>query len=133
MDRNLDIDDFERLLKDRSDEFKLYPTKRVWHSIYNNIHPGKKWPSIAMCITLISILMLVGYLNTSDTETTVAIGGIKANQANAITTSTYYPLFEPSLPNKKIDDNNFTLNNSSNPFGYSASINTNPTIAFYSK
>ncbi len=131
MERNLDIDDFERMLKERSDEFKLYPTKRVWHSIYNNIHPGKKWPSIAMCITLISILMLVGYLNTSYIETTVATAGIKANQANAITTYTYYPLFKPSLPNKNIDDNNFTLNNNSNPFGYSASINTNPTTAFY--
>lgn len=62
---NFDTDNFEKLLKDRSDEFKMYPTKRVWYSIYNNIHPGKKWPSIATCITLISILLLVGYLNTN--------------------------------------------------------------------
>jgi len=69
MDRNLDINNFERLLKDRSEEFKMYPTKRVWHSIYNNIHPGRKWPSIAMCIVLISILLLVGFLNTNNIET----------------------------------------------------------------
>ena len=130
MDRNLDIDDFERLLKDRSDEFKLYPTKRVWHSIYNNIHPGKKWPSIAMCITLISILMMVGFLNTSNTTTTAPIAGVTANQTITITTSTYNPLSETVLPNKNIDDNNFTLNNNSNPFGYSTSNNTNPFTAF---
>ncbi|MEO6356221.1 MAG: hypothetical protein ABIU77_20525 [Ferruginibacter sp.] len=69
MERNLDIDNFERLLKDRSDEFKMYPEKRVWHSIYNNIHPGRKWPSIAMSITLIGVLLLTGYLNT-ETKTT---------------------------------------------------------------
>ena len=132
MDRNLDIDDFERLLKDRSDEFKLYPTKRVWHSIYNNLHPGKKWPSIAMCITLISILMMVGFLNTSNTETTISVAGVTVNQNTAITTSTYNPLSETALPNKNIDDNNFTLNNNSNPFGYSVSNSTNPTIAFNS-
>ena len=132
MDRNLDIDDFERLLKDRSDEFKLYPTKRVWHSIYNNIHPGKKWPSIAMCITLISILMMVGFLNTSNTETTISVAGVIVNQNTAITTSTYNPLSETALPNKNIDDNNFTLNNNSNPFGYSVSNSTNPVIAFIS-
>ena len=132
MDRNLDIDDFERLLKDRSDEFKLYPTKRVWHSIYNNIHPGKKWPSIAMCITLISILMMVGFLNTSNTETTISVAGVTVNQNTAITTSTYNPLSETALPNKNIDDNNFTLNNNSNPFGYSVSNSTNPVIAFIS-
>jgi hypothetical protein len=66
MDRNLDIDNFELLLRERSDEFKMYPAKRIWHSIYNNIHPGKKWPSIAMSITLIAILLLVGYLNTNN-------------------------------------------------------------------
>lgn len=66
MDRNFDIDDFEQLLKERSDEFKMYPAKRVWYSIYNNIHPGKKWPSVAMCVTLIAILLSVGYLNTDN-------------------------------------------------------------------
>ena len=65
MSSNFDTDNFEQLIRERSDEFKMYPTKRVWYSIYNNIHPGKKWPSIATCITLISILLLVGYLNTN--------------------------------------------------------------------
>lgn len=63
---NFNIDNFEKLLKERSDEFKMYPTKRVWYSIYNNIHPGKKWPSIATCITLISILLLIGFLNSNN-------------------------------------------------------------------
>lgn len=66
MDRNLDIENFKLLLRERSDEFKMYPTKRIWYSIYNNIHPGRKWPSIAMSITLIAILLLVGYLNTNN-------------------------------------------------------------------
>lgn len=66
MERNLDIEDFERLLKDRSDEFKMYPEKRVWHSIYNNIQPGRKWPSVAMSITLIATLLIAGYLNTGN-------------------------------------------------------------------
>ena len=64
MDRNLHTDDFERLLREKSDEFMMYPSKRIWYSIYNNIHPGNKWPSVAMCITLISSLLLIGYLNT---------------------------------------------------------------------
>jgi hypothetical protein len=64
MDRNFHTDDFERLLREKSDEFRMYPSKRIWHSIYNNIHPGHKWPSVAMSITLISALFLMGYLNT---------------------------------------------------------------------
>ncbi len=64
MDWNFDIENFERLLKEKADEFRMYPSKRVWHSVYNNIHPGRKWPSLAMSITLIGALLLTGYLNT---------------------------------------------------------------------
>ena len=68
----------------------MYPTKRVWHSIYNNIHPGRKWPSIAMCIVLISILLLVGYLNTSNTNTTLAtINTIKSTPVNLSINTTH--------------------------------------------
>src|SRR5918993_1909615 len=66
MDRNLHTDDFERLLREKSDEFRMYPSKRVWYSVYNNIHPGRKWPSVVMSMVLITSLLLVGYLNTSE-------------------------------------------------------------------
>src|SRR4051794_22163091 len=70
MDRNLHTDDFERLLREKSDEFRMYPSKRIWYSVYNNIHPGSRWPSVVMSIVLISSLLLVGYLNTSDANKT---------------------------------------------------------------
>jgi hypothetical protein len=68
MDRNFHSDDFERLLREKSDEFRMYPSKRIWHSIYNNIHPGRKWPSVAMSIMLVTALLLTGYLNTKNTN-----------------------------------------------------------------
>lgn len=95
MDRNLDIDNFERLLRDRSEDFKMYPTKRVWHSIYNNIHPGKKWPSIATCIILISILLLIGFLNTNDAITSTSALAKNKNSVSINSTSQtieIYPL-----------------------------------------
>ncbi|MEO6548405.1 MAG: hypothetical protein ABIN94_10410 [Ferruginibacter sp.] len=68
MERNLHTDYFEELLREKSEEFRMYPSKRIWSSIYNNIHPGRKWPSVAMSITLITSLFLVGYLNTKNTS-----------------------------------------------------------------
>lgn len=68
MDNKFYIDDFEKFLKDKVDDFKMYPSRRVWHSIYNNMHPGSRWPSISMCITLICTLFLIGYLNTGTTK-----------------------------------------------------------------
>lgn len=66
-------DGFEQLLKEKADQFSMYPSKRVWHSIYNNLHPGRKWPSVVISLVLISSLMLIGYLNTGENSITSPI------------------------------------------------------------
>lgn len=66
MNGKLYTDSFERLLREKSDEFRMYPASRVWHSIYNNIYPGRRWPSVIMAIVLLSTLPLIGFLNTKD-------------------------------------------------------------------
>jgi hypothetical protein len=81
MDNKFYIDDFERYLKEKADEFKMYPSKRVWNSIYNDMHPGSRWPSISMCIVLIGTLFLVGFLNTNTTISKSATVSL-ANQTN---------------------------------------------------
>jgi hypothetical protein len=63
METKFYTDDFEQLLKEKSDEFRMYPSKRVWHSIYNDLHPGRKWPSVAVSLILIIALLMVGYWN----------------------------------------------------------------------
>ncbi len=70
MEKKIYTDDFEQLLKEKSDQFRMYPSKRVWHSIYNDLHPGRKWPSVAMSMLLTLALLLIGYLNTSDNTIT---------------------------------------------------------------
>ena len=39
MEKEFYTDEFEQLLKEKADQFRMYPSKRVWHSIYNNLHP----------------------------------------------------------------------------------------------
>ena len=70
MENEFYTDEFEQLLKEKADQFRMYPSKRVWHSIYNNLHPSRRWPSVAMSIFLITSLMLIGYLNTGDNSLT---------------------------------------------------------------
>jgi hypothetical protein len=77
MERRFDMSDFERSLKDHADQFKLMPSKRVWNGIYNNLHPGSKWPSISIAIVFIITLISIGNLNNSpkrmDNNTLVAV------------------------------------------------------------
>ena len=73
MEKKIYTDDFERLLKERSDEFRMYPSKRVWHSIYNDLHPGRKWPSVAVSLLLIAALLITGYWNSNNHTTQTII------------------------------------------------------------
>jgi hypothetical protein len=73
MDRNFYTDSFERLLKEKSDEFRMYPVRKVWHSIYNNLYPGRRYPSAIMSITIITVLGLISFLNGKNLKTSAEI------------------------------------------------------------
>lgn len=55
--------DFERTLKEHADRFFLIPSERVWKSIYNDLHPGSKWPSLAAGLFMFITLFWVGNTN----------------------------------------------------------------------
>lgn len=57
--------EFERTLKEQADSFFLMPSERVWKSIYNDLHPGSKWPSLAVGVFLLLTLFWIG--NTDKT------------------------------------------------------------------
>ncbi|MEP6926966.1 MAG: hypothetical protein ABI834_04980 [Ginsengibacter sp.] len=46
----------------------MAPSKKVWHGIYNDLHPGKRWPSVAMSFLLIFTLVVIGHLNTNNSR-----------------------------------------------------------------
>src|SRR5688572_22524081 len=65
MEKDFYTDDFEQLLKDTTEDFRMYPSRKVWHSIYNDLHPAKKWPSFAVCLLLITTILYVGIDNNN--------------------------------------------------------------------
>ena len=71
MERRFSMNDFEHSLKEHADEFKMIPSKRVWHGIYNDMHPGRRWPSVTMSLLLIFTLVVIGHLNTHNGSKTV--------------------------------------------------------------
>lgn len=78
MENEFYTDDFEQLLKEKADQFSMYPSKRVWYSIYNNLHPSRRWPSVVISLFLISSLILIGYLNTGENSITRQINNTSA-------------------------------------------------------
>lgn len=64
--RNFDITNFEQSLKEHADQFLIVPSKRIWHGIYNSLHPGSKWPSFAMGLVFVISLISIGHLNNPE-------------------------------------------------------------------
>src|SRR5580704_19172286 len=53
MERDFYNNEFEELIKQKADQFKLYPSDKVWKRIYSSLHTGRKWfiASIALLIS----------------------------------------------------------------------------------
>lgn len=52
MKRNIQIDEFEKFLREKSDQYKLYPSDKIWSNINRSVHSGRKWPYIILTLFL---------------------------------------------------------------------------------
>lgn len=93
MEKKFNPDNFEQFLKESTDNFRMYPSRRIWHSIYNDLHPGRKWPSLAIWALLISSVTYIGLSNNNQGSnkgikaTTLAINNllpVKASNTNLL-------------------------------------------------
>jgi hypothetical protein len=50
--------EFEAFLKQQADSFKMKPNERVWHGIYNNLHPSRRFPSLAVASLFVFAFLL---------------------------------------------------------------------------
>ena len=57
--------EFELFLKESADEFKMVPSRKVWYSLYNNLHPDRKWPSMAVCLLILTAVLYLGIANNN--------------------------------------------------------------------
>lgn len=86
MERNFDISNFEESLRQHADDFLMTPSNRVWKGIYNDLHPGSKWPSITIALFFLMSLIGIGYWNLSSQSPKATNNNLKEKN-----TSTAYP------------------------------------------
>ena len=52
MERNFYEDDFEELLKEKADQYKMYPSDSVWNGIQHSLHSRRKWYWLGFALLL---------------------------------------------------------------------------------
>ena len=132
MEQHFYRDDFEQMLKDTTEDLRMYPSRKVWHSIYNDLHPDRKWPSFAVCLLLLASILYVGVSNNNN---------ISKNAVSILTASNLVPL--PTAPlnlasnglesitgRKTLPAKNTIVNRSSSPEAKTGHKNVNGALNF---
>lgn len=109
MERNLYDDEFEDFLKEKVDEYKIYPSEKVWGGIYTFLHKGRKWYTLAGTLLLLTTMALIsleivfsGYNNAAynivtDSVITSSSSNAVNSTHNTLATSAHKNTFPPLL------------------------------------
>lgn len=52
--------EFEKQLKEKADQFKMYPSDKVWNDVYSSLHTGRRRFIAGMSVLIGGILVLAG-------------------------------------------------------------------------
>jgi len=73
MDRNFyNNDDFEEFLKQKADQYKMYPSDRVWNNIYSSLHGRKRWMIGGFALLFLFSSLFIGRQSVMSNYTRVA-------------------------------------------------------------
>jgi hypothetical protein len=106
MEQNFYRDEFEQMLKDTTEDFRMYPSRKVWHSIYNDLHPDRKWPSFTVCLILITSILYIGISNNNSISKSSKnlLSSSLAHHSNTIKQNNQLFSNEPDQPNTTVTE-----------------------------
>ncbi|HXB06658.1 MAG TPA: hypothetical protein VNW04_06075 [Puia sp.] len=57
---NFYSDDFEQLIREKTEQYKMYPSERVWKGVHNSLHTKRRWFIGSMSLLVTGILFFAG-------------------------------------------------------------------------
>ena len=77
MERSFYNDDFEELIKQKSDQYKIYPSDKVWKGINGSLHSTRKWYWLSF------VLFIAGISYFTIDQLSSPVRKIASNKSNA--------------------------------------------------
>ncbi len=59
-ENNFYSDDFEQLIRGKTEQYKMYPSENVWKGVHSALHTKRKWFIGSMAILVTGILFMAG-------------------------------------------------------------------------
>jgi hypothetical protein len=75
MERQFNKGDFEKLLKDNANQYRMYPSEKVWKGVNSALHSNRKWYGITVLALLIFTSTGLGlyFFNNKAGQTNIAV------------------------------------------------------------
>src|ERR1700744_677965 len=59
-ENNFYSDEFEQLIRGKTEQYKMYPSENVWKGVHNALHTKRKWFIGSMAFLVTGILFMAG-------------------------------------------------------------------------
>src|ERR1700743_3879959 len=101
-ENNFYSDDFEQLIRGKTEQYKMYPSENVWKGVHSALHTKRKWFIGGMAVLVTGILFMAGreLIQPSHTiarKTATTAGSIADNSGLTETAKTASPLTHAPL------------------------------------
>jgi hypothetical protein len=115
MERQFNNGDFEKLLRDNANQYRMYPSEKVWKGIHSALHTRRRWYGLTAAIMLFitgSIVSIIVYNDNSSKDRLVNQKNIsvqKSSQPEGIASAALNEIrpFNPAVENAE-PGNSFT-------------------------
>ena len=105
MERNFN-NEFERFLKENADQYRMYPSAKVWSGIYNALHTRRKWFGLGIILLLVTGSLVTVLVTRSPKETALSANMPVSNEKRLA------PHSQIAAPDRRIVENKFPINSS---------------------
>ena len=95
MDRDFYTDEFEDLIKQKADQFRMYPSERVWKQINKDLHPRRKWYMYGFAL----LLSGRGLYSLNELSSPVQVASIQEPSSDIQASEIEIPVLQPEKMN----------------------------------
>lgn len=68
MERQFNNGDFEKLLRDNANQYRMYPSEKVWKGIHSSLHTRRRWYGLTAAIMLLVTGSIVSIIIYNDNQ-----------------------------------------------------------------
>jgi len=82
MENNFENRDFEHFVKQNADQYRMFPSEKVWKGINNKLHIRRRWYGIGLALLLLTTATVTGImLNTAEIKQQISANSVTINSS----------------------------------------------------